>query len=395
MLPHICFVAPAAWPVLVAAREIEFVGGAEVQQTILARNLVRRGYRVSMICGDYGQPDRVTVDGITVIKSGSRISGLPVVRFFHPRLTGLWSALKAADADIYYQRAPGAATAVTGMFAKHYRRRFMYAAASDLDLAGNTKMLFQHRGGWRDLQLYRLGLKLADVIIAQHARQVADCRQWQSRRAEVVPSCYDVPPDGGASADGVVLWVSVLRAGKRPELFLELARRLPHLRFRMVGGPSAQAGDEAVFRQIKEAAMAIPNLEFVGFVPYAEIGTHFNAARVFVNTSDYEGFPNTFLQSWARGIPTVSFVDTGSKLHGHNVVNVAADLDDMTACVQKLMEDDEYWHGAGHRVRACYESFHTPNAALDAYERLFTQQWHAMRIAGALNQAPAIGANQT
>ena len=117
--------------------------------------------------------------------------------------------------------------------------------------------------------------------------------------------------------------------------------------------------------------MTIPNLEFVGFVPFAEIGSHFDAARVFVNTSDYEGFPNTFLQSWARGIPTVSFVDTGSRLDGRKVVNVATDLDDMAAYVQKLMQDDEYWNGIGRRARACYERFHTPNAALDAYERLF------------------------
>jgi glycosyltransferase involved in cell wall biosynthesis len=378
MRPHICFVAPSAWPVLAAAREIEFVGGAEVQQTILARNLVRRGYRVSMICGDYGQPERVTIDGITVVKSHSRISGVPIVRFFHPRLTGLWSALKAADADIYYQRTPGAATAVSGLFAKWYRRRFLYAAACDLDLAGDTERLFRRRGGLRDLQLYRLGLKLADVIVAQHERQAADCWQWHRRTAQVVPSCYEMPADGRANADGVVLWVSVLRAGKRPELFLELARRLPHLRFRIVGGQSTQAGDEAVFERIQEAAMSIPNLEFVGFVPFAEIDAHFNAARVFVNTSEYEGFPNTFLQSWSRGIPTVSFCETGSTSNRRPVVNVAADLHEMSQLVEKLMQDDNYWREAGDRARDRYKTFHTPDAALAAYEQLFARQGTAV-----------------
>ena len=72
----------------------------------------------------------------------------------------------------------------------------------------------------------------------------------------------------------------------------------------------------------------------------AEIDAHFNAARVFVNTSEYEGFPNTFLQSWSRGIPTVSFIDTGSALNGERVVNVAADLDGMTGLVERFMQDD-------------------------------------------------------
>jgi len=65
--PRICFVAPTAWPILAGSTEIPVVGGAEVQQTFIARALVQRGYRVSMICHDYGQPDRAVVDGITSV----------------------------------------------------------------------------------------------------------------------------------------------------------------------------------------------------------------------------------------------------------------------------------------------------------------------------------------
>ena len=41
---------------------------------------------------------------------------------------------------------------------------------------------------------------------------------------------------------------------------------------------------------IKEEAERIPNLEFVGFVPYPDVNEYFNNASLLVNTSSVEGF---------------------------------------------------------------------------------------------------------
>ena len=388
--PHICFVAPDTWPVLADDRNFQSAGGAQVQQSLLAKSLAGRGYRVSMICMDYGQADKVKVDGVTVFKCHAPVQGLPGVRFFHPRLTGLWSALRRADADIYYQRSAGAQTGVVGLFARMYERRFVYAAACDLDVARDqTWKLFQRRAGWRDRQLFQLGLTLADDILAQHAGQARDCQHWYGRASTIVPNCYAAKTGQSADETGVVLWVSALRTGKRPELFLELARRLPHFRFRMVGGPSAEVAGEAFFLQMKEAAAKIPNVEFVGFVPFADIDTHFNAARVFVNTSDYEGFPNTFLQCWSRGIPTVSFTDTGSSLDGKPVVTTAGDLDEMTGLVARLMTDNSHWRETGRIVQQCYDKVHTPEAALAVYKRVFATHPKQKTQVGLSGQAEA------
>src|SRR5690348_14621040 len=95
--PHICFVAPHAWPVFSHDPNNGFIGGAEVQQSILARALVRAGYRVSMICLDFGQPQEVLLDGVRVVKTYRPDAGLPVFRFLHPRMTAMWRAMRAVD----------------------------------------------------------------------------------------------------------------------------------------------------------------------------------------------------------------------------------------------------------------------------------------------------------
>ena len=67
--PHICFVAPTAYSVISGDENIEIVGGAELQQSLLAKALVKNGYQVSMICMDHGQEDLVEFDGVKVIKT--------------------------------------------------------------------------------------------------------------------------------------------------------------------------------------------------------------------------------------------------------------------------------------------------------------------------------------
>src|SRR5262245_31202874 len=88
--PRICFVGLANLPLLAAEYGPVRTGGAELQQVLLAKALVRRGLSISMILSDHGQADGAAWHGITTYKACTPNAGLPVVRFLHPRWTSLW-----------------------------------------------------------------------------------------------------------------------------------------------------------------------------------------------------------------------------------------------------------------------------------------------------------------
>ncbi len=344
-----------------------------MQQSFIARALRDAGFRLTVIARASGHAEKFDFEGMRIVRIIRQEYEIPVVRYIHPRLTSVWNAMRLADADIYYQRCAAAQTFVVGLFTRRHRRRFVFAGASDPDFRRDeTWKKFLGPGGWRDRQLYQWGLTLADGIVAQHPGQVAACRRWYGREAVEIPNCYAPPVGAVAARKGVVLWVATVKSLKRPELFLELAQSLPQLRFRMVGGPGP--GREAeVYKLARQMAAGLPNVEFVGFVPFAEVETHFDAARLFVNTSDYEGFANTFLQSWARGVPTVSFVDCGAREGGRPVGFVCRDLTEMRQVVLRLAEDDATWAAEGQRAKTYFEANHSVAMAVERYDRLFEQ----------------------
>ena len=366
--PHVCFVAPHAWPVFSGDPNIQVVGGAEVQQSILARLFQRAGYRVSMVTLDFGQPARVEVDGVTVHKTYRPESGIPVVRFLHPRLTAVWRALADVDADIYYHRSSAMLTGIVAEFCRRNGKRSVFAGASDMDFVPGKEQIRFARDRW----LYQHGVRTVDAIVAQNPKQVETCREHYGRRAVLIPSCYRLPPDSRPGSGDTVLWCGTVHKYKRPEILLELARRLPHRKFVMVGG---QGVDETLrvpyYKSILGEARTLGNVEATGFLPLARVEPYFDRAHVFVNSSEYEGMPNTFMQAWARGVPTVATVDVGARRDGELIYKQFERVEEAAEEIERLFQDRLHWQRASTRVREYFESTHSATEVLARYSRVF------------------------
>lgn len=363
---HVCFVAPTTWPVISGDTSIRVVGGAEVQQSMIAPALARRGHRVSMICLDYGQADGTVIEGVTIRTLHKPDAGLPGLRFVHPRFTSLWRALRRVDADVYYQRTAAVHTAYMAAFCRLHGRKSIYAGASDVDfLPGQEDIRFT-----RDKKMFAWGVRRVDRIVTQNDVQQKQLFDNYGIEGAVIASCYVAPAGACNDPRGYVLWAASIRPSKRAELVLEIARRMPRQRFVVIGGPDPDRKSREYFGRLGEVARGLPNVEMKGFVPFTEAEQWFNGARVVLNTSLYEGFPNTFLQAWSRAIPTVAFIDTGSRgADGEPVYDAVEDVGEASWRLERLMRDDAHWANASQRVLAHFRSSHSVEAVIDRYER--------------------------
>ncbi|MBC8352519.1 MAG: glycosyltransferase family 4 protein [Planctomycetes bacterium] len=104
-----------------------------------------------------------------------------------------------------------------------------------------------------------------------------------------------------------VLWVGRYdEVYKRPQLCLKIARQCPDIPFVMV----LNRGDARTERDIRKNAT--PNVRIVDYVPADEMPDVFRRARLFLSTSQSEGFPNVFLEASASGTPIVTLEDFGN-----------------------------------------------------------------------------------
>jgi len=340
------------------------VGGAEVQQMLIASELVKLGYQPVFALSDEGQPAReVTEDGITLV----RIARTRTVKGLgYPMATSaLLRAMKQADADIYYQRSAGMVTGLTAMCCRLMKRKFISSVASNLDLGAN--------GGWlsgRDKWLHRYGLTNADRIVVQTEDQRVLLKEAFGVDGVFIRSAVAIPKNqhGGR---GYVLWIGGLKKVKRPEMFAELAAKLPEYKFVMVGGKGAS--EEESLHGVSEEFQQSANLNVVGFVPYDRVGEYYDGADLLVNTSLMEGFPNTYLEAMSRGFPVIGTFDPDGLLSTQGLGRFCANLEELVVAVRELKEDSGLRDELGKLGIEYVAKNHSAEVIGRQYDRLFME----------------------
>ena len=366
---HVCFISPYIRAYLEPGAETH-VGGAQRQQYLLATQLRERGHTVSFVSFETDGATRERLDGFDVwntLPATNDVTAAPMA------LARILRTIRRVDADLFYVRGNPPLCILASYCCALLDESLVYVVANDSNV--ELSKLSDHHGMF-DYSVPKLAyldaVRRADQVVSQTDYQRDILGNVFGIPSTVVPNGYTVPPDDEvvpAADRSHVLWVGSLDPEqKQPDRFLDLAERLPDVEFRMVGWT-----DEVGYRnEIIDRADALSNLHFEGFVPPDEIDQYYRQAVAYVNTSAYEGFPNTFLEAWRFAVPVVAL---------HSVLDgslTAADIgyqtgttDELAAAVRTLWDDREEAAATGRNGREYLIDNYAMDAVYDTYAGVF------------------------
>jgi glycosyltransferase involved in cell wall biosynthesis len=309
-------------------------------------------------------------------RQGSKLRGVS-------NLWRLYQAMAASRADVFVLRSTRLLAGPCYAFSRLLSGRFVFMIANmsncDPEAREGTPPLFNR---W-----YRQAIRRADAVAAQTRDQQELMRERFGIETRIVPNGIDFarivpngidfaglePSNGEPGYD--VLWVGSLKPEKQPDALVKIAENLPQLSFAIIGGPGSDLRyyEDAV-AQLRE----LPNCSYLGFVPPDRIAPYYGRARLYLNTSIgrgrvslHEGFPNTYLYSWASGTPTCSLhVDPDGAITEHGLGIVDADLDSLGARIAALLDDGAAYAATRERCRRHVERHHALEKTWAAFAQL-------------------------
>lgn len=363
-MTKVCFISLDAWP-LFSRCKTKVQGGSEVDVYFLSTELAKnKDFEVSLITGNYGQKKIEQIENVTIYR---------VSDGFTPEVlaTSLWGAMNRANADIYFKKSASAVAALVALYCKLHGRKFFLRTSHDIDCDGT----YIREGGLRG-RLFKWALKRANRVFVQKENNRISLKETVGISATVISNGHRISELSNQKRD-CILWVGRNAGFKRPELFLKLAKETPDERFVMI----CQRYDNK-YDDLLAEIRPIENLTFIRGVSFHEIDNYFRRAKMFVNTSTAEGFPNTFIQACISGTPILSLKVNPDEMltwltnfHDKNVCGMCA-MDDWQRFGEMLAEllKPEFAEEYGCNARRCAEENHDIKKIIGTYEKLFLKE---------------------
>ncbi len=283
------------------------MGGAQYQAKLIVDYLLKTNeyeiYYLARRVNKTYNPQKYKIITIPGIKFLSRYG------FFFD-FSGLLNKLKQIKPDIIYQRVACAYTGIAAYYAKRAGCTMIWHIANDKDFfyLENKKNPIYLPHKFIEKKFMDYGILNATHVIAQNQYQ-ADMllRYYKRNPSAIIYNFHPLPSEKIEKKDPIkVVWVANFKEFKQPQLFIKIAdnlKKISNVQFIMVGAP---ADNKIWHSQLLTDINKLDNLSYLGPLKQEKVNEIIAASHIFVNTSIYEGFANTFVQAWMREVPVVS-----------------------------------------------------------------------------------------
>lgn len=371
----VCFISPLGYGLYAQDGGYPF-GGAEVQFYLLSGELAEdSNFRVTVLTTVNGSPTTERRGAITLIARRGRgrlavpsnltwLAWCRAVFSYGVAFLEMWNLLRHIDADVYLHAGAGVEVGAYAMICRLLRRRFVYVVASSVDVKGSYDKV---RGPLR--RLYPMGVRLADAVVCR-TREQQSWLQARYRRAGVLirtgHPVYRSPKEDKST----MLWVGRVHPLKRPLMFLDLAQRLPRESCVMI--IMDDPGHHGLLKAIRERSTSLAHLTVHENVRREQMAGFFEKAKLFVNTSTYEGFPNTFVEAAMHGTPILSWMVNPDEVLSQHRIGVCADgsFDRLVAAAEELCASKEQREEYGSRAKTYAMEHHSLHRSADELKAL-------------------------
>lgn len=318
------------------------LGGACIRQNALAEGLVALGHKVGVLtwkgAKNYIQKDTK----FDIVESFALSDGSQKFRWIYHIYPALYKAIESYNPDILFQKCSGMITGVLAFIAKRLGIPFIYMASNDIDADGRYKLRLRPL----DVKLYEYGIKNSNQLIVQNKYQKNEFqKKLKNIKISIIhnPFFYEVPLKKirPINQRKYVAWIGVFQHQKNLPALLEIIKKTPDIEFRIAGTFSRSCPDN--IRKVVDDISNCKNVKLVGYLGRNEIIPFLEEALALLNTSLYEGFSNTFLESFAAGAPVITnSINPDNILTDNQIGIVAKNYGEIPKIIKELINKQNY-----------------------------------------------------
>lgn len=331
------------------------IGGIAIQMYFWAKAFQKHGWEVYAFGNSC---ESAQIDGVNLIPYTEHklLNSLHLIII--REYSDSYNVLKQIAPDVVIVRGATRSLYVLSSICKRLHIKLVYFSASDSDFYPGNEILTNKLNSI----LYRKSIKRIPYIVTQNMFQADMLLKQYGHKSISIPNIWlaeEIKERTEKKYDAI--WVANIKPLKRPEWFIHLASSYPQFSFAMVGGPN----DKVSYESAKKSCANLSNIEFFGAQPFSRVNQLISTSKILFCTSEFEGFPNTFLQAWSYNVPVISTVNPSESITKYKLGLVVESEDELFKSFERMMNETLLYESCVSSIQNYFSKIHSANSRFD------------------------------